>query len=166
MVGKFAALGLAAFFAFPSHSLVGKPAPDFKVQTLDGRVVLLDQYRGKAVLINFWATWCGNCKLEMPWLAELRKQYAGRGFEVLGIMTDSGSQEKIESLVRQYGVEYPILRCNHVTAQAYGGLPDLPESFFVDRKGKIVAVMDGAESKQQIEANIRKALGVSLEGGR
>jgi peroxiredoxin len=166
MVGKIAALGLAAFFAVPGRYMVGRPAPDFTVQTLEGKTVSLDRYRGRAVLISFWATWCGNCKLEMPWLAQLRQKYAGLGFEVLGILTDNASPQKVESLERQYGVQYPILLCNHATAQAYGGLPDLPESFFVDRKGKIIAVMHGADSKQEIEANIQKALGTPREGSR
>jgi peroxiredoxin len=137
---------------------VGNPAPGFAVSTLDGKVVSLHDYRGKAVVVNFWATWCGNCKMEMPWLAQLREKYAVQGFEVLGILTDYASQEKIAALTRSYGVKYPILMCDHKTAHAYGGLPDLPESFFIDRRGMVVAEMDGADSKQQIEADIRKAL--------
>jgi peroxiredoxin len=141
-----------------SSSLIGRPAPAFTVTTLAGKAVSLADYRGKAVLVNFWATWCGNCKLEMPWLAKLREQYAAQGFEVLGIVTDHAPVEKIDSLANRYGVRYPILLCNHETAQAYGGLPDLPESFIIDRHGKIVAEMDGADSEQQIEKNILKAL--------
>jgi peroxiredoxin len=142
-----------------ARSLLGQPAPGFLLTTLDGRPVSLADYRGKAVLVNFWATWCGNCKLEMPWLAELRERYAGQGFEVLGIVTDNAPAEKIESLARKYGVHYPVLVSNHATAQAYGGLPTLPESFFIDRRGRIVAVVSGADSKQEIEASIRRALG-------
>ena len=137
---------------------VNQPAPDFAVTTLDGKSVHLDDFRGKAILVNFWATWCGNCKLEMPWLAELREKYAAQGFEVLGIITENAPHDKVAALTQNYGVRYPIFLCNHATAQAYGGLPDLPESFFIDRHGRIVAEMDGADSKGQIEANIRKAL--------
>jgi thiol-disulfide isomerase/thioredoxin len=143
----------------PFRSLVGQAAPAFTVQSLDdGRAVALADYRGKAVMVNFWATWCGNCKVEMPWLAELREKYAAQGFEVLGIVTDDAPTEKIKALAQKYGVKYPILMCNHKTAQTYGGLPDLPESFLIDRYGKIVAEMDGADSKRQIEENIRKVL--------
>jgi len=77
---------------------------------------------------------------------------------MLGILTNNAAPEEIATLTQKYGVKYPILMCNHKTAQAYGGLPELPVSFFIDRRGIIVAVMDGAESEQQIEANIRKAL--------
>jgi peroxiredoxin len=140
-------------------SLIGKSAPIFSVVSLDGRKVSLADYRGKAVVINFWATWCGNCKLEMPWLARLREKYAGQGFEVLGIVTDNAPTEKINALVEMYSLKYPILECNHATAQAYGGLHDLPQSFFIDRRGKVVAQMDGADSEKEIEANIVKAFG-------
>ena len=138
--------------------LLGKGAPPFSAKTLDGNEVSLTNYEGKVVLVNFWATWCGNCKVEMPWLAQLREKYRSEGFEVLGIVTDGASPEKVAALAEKYGVHYPILACNHATAQAYGGLPDLPESFFIDRHGKIVAVMDGADSKEEIEVNIQKAL--------
>ncbi len=142
----------------PLVDLFGKPAPPFVVTTLEGKHVSLANYRGKALLVNFWATWCGNCKLEMPWLAQLREKYVAQGFEVLGLLTDSATPEKIAPLTRKYGIHYPILLCNHATAQAYGGLPDLPESFFIDRHGKVVAIMEGADSKEEIEANIQKAL--------
>jgi cytochrome c biogenesis protein CcmG/thiol:disulfide interchange protein DsbE len=138
--------------------LLRKPAPNFEVRTLDGKPVFLEDYKGKTLIVNFWATWCGNCKLEMPWLAQLREKYAGQGFEVLGIVTDNAPVSKISALTQKYGVKYPILKCNHKTAQAYGGLPELPASFFIDRRGIIVAVMGGADSEQQIEANVQRAL--------
>ena len=139
--------------------LLDKTAPGFAVRSLDGRSVSLADYHGTAILVNFWATWCGNCKLEMPWLAQLRERYKGDSFEVLGIVTDGASDQKVQQIAAKYGVVYPIFRCNHATAQAYGGLPELPASFFIDKRGKIVAVMNGADSEQEIEANIRKALG-------
>lgn len=143
-----------------SKSLIGKSAPQFVVSTLDGKVVSLADYRGRPLLVNFWATWCGNCKIEMPWLGQLREKYRSQGFEVLGIVTGNAPPEKISALTQKYGVRYPVLLCNHATAQAYGGLPDLPESFFIDKHGRIVAVMDGADSKQEIETNIRRVLGL------
>jgi cytochrome c biogenesis protein CcmG/thiol:disulfide interchange protein DsbE len=141
-----------------NERFVGRSAPEFTVLTLDGRKVALSDYKGKALVVNFWATWCGNCRVEMPWLAQLREKYASQDFEVVGILTNNASRDKVTAITQKYGVKYPILMCNHATAQSYGGLPDLPESFFIDRHGKIVAEMDGADSKELIEANIRKAL--------
>jgi peroxiredoxin len=145
-----------------SRNLIGRQAPAFTVATLDGAQVSLADYRGKAVLVNFWATWCGACKVEIPWLVQLREKYAAQGFEVLGILTNNATPEKIASIKEKYGIKYPILMCNHATAQAYGGLPELPASFFVDRSGKVVAEMGSADSLDEIEVNVRKALG----GGR
>jgi thiol-disulfide isomerase/thioredoxin len=138
--------------------LLGKAAPLFTVKSFAGKEVSLADFKGKAVVVNFWATWCEACRQEMPWLAELREKYAAQGFEVLGIVTDRASSAKIASAVRSYGVNYPILFCNHATAQAFGGLPELPVSFFIDSHGKIVATMTGANSKQEIEARVREIL--------
>jgi cytochrome c biogenesis protein CcmG/thiol:disulfide interchange protein DsbE len=138
--------------------LLGKAAPSLQATTLDGKPIALSDFRGKVLLVNFWATWCGACRLEMPWLSQLREQYGAQGFEVLGLVTDGACDDKVKQVAEKYGVKYPILRCNHKTAQAYGGLPDLPESFFLDRNGKIVAEMSAADSKAEIEANIQQAL--------
>jgi thiol-disulfide isomerase/thioredoxin len=141
-----------------TSGLLGKHAPPFIVTTLDGKEVSFSDYRGKALLVNFWATWCGACKLEMPWLAQLREQYAHQGFEIVGIVTDGATEEKVRQIADKYGVKYQIARCNHKTAQAYGGLPELPESFYIDKHGKVVFAAADAGSKDEIEANIRKLL--------
>lgn len=143
--------------------LLGKHAPSFIVTTLDGKVVSLADYKGKALIVNFWATWCGACKLEMPWLAQLREQYASRGFEIVGIVTDGATEEKVRQIADKYGVKYPVTRCNHKTAQAYGGLPYLPESFYIDKQGKVLLEAADASSKEEIEANIRKLLGLGAK---
>jgi cytochrome c biogenesis protein CcmG/thiol:disulfide interchange protein DsbE len=138
--------------------LIGHPAPDFTVSMLDGKQVSLSAFHGKVLLLNFWATWCGACKVEMPWLAQLREQHAFEGFEVLGVVTDGASDEKIKRVVDASGVKYPIAHCNHKTAQAFGGLPYLPTSFFIDRDGKVIVEFAEADSKAELEAIIRKAL--------
>ncbi len=142
---------------------IGKPAPAFSVMTLGGKEVSLADYKGKALIVNFWATWCGACKLEMPWLAQLRDEYANRGFEVVGIVTDGASEEVVRKIAEKYGVKYTVARCNHKTAQAYGGLPYLPESFYIDRDGNVILASADAGSKEEIEANIRKLLGLGLK---
>jgi cytochrome c biogenesis protein CcmG/thiol:disulfide interchange protein DsbE len=149
--------------------LVDKPAPAFSLEDLSGKKVSLDSYRGKAVLINFWATWCGPCKIETPWLVELRAQYAAQGFEILGVSTDDldrddpaklGTEKKeIARFVEQMHMPYPVLIDGDSVSQPYGGLDELPTSFFVDRKGTVVAAQLGLTSKDDIESHIRKALG-------
>ncbi|MGC1964957.1 MAG: TlpA disulfide reductase family protein, partial [Candidatus Acidiferrales bacterium] len=145
----------------PLPKLVGKAAPAFTVKTLDGHTISLAGYRGKALLVNFWATWCGECLLEMPRLAQLRQEYAGQGFEVLGVLTDDASPEKVRTILRKNGVSYPIALCNHATARKYGGLPYLPVSFYIGRDGKVVDEAAGAASKAEIESKIRETLAAS-----
>ncbi len=150
---------------------MGKPAPAFALEDLSGKKVSLASYKGKAVLVNFWATWCGPCKVETPWLIELRNKYAGQGFEILGISTEGDDLKKddkagwakdkaaIAKFVATEKVPYPILVDGDSLSQAYGGLDAMPTSFFVDRKGTVVAAQMGLTSESDIEANIKKALG-------
>ena len=153
------------------NPLIGKPAPPFSLEDLGGKKVSLADYKGKALLINFWATWCGPCKVETPWLVDLRNQYAPKGFEVLGVSTDDidrddvkmlGSEKKeIADFVERMHMPYPVLIEGDKLSKPYGGLDAMPTSFFVDRNGKIVAATMGISSKDDIEANIKKALGSS-----
>jgi cytochrome c biogenesis protein CcmG/thiol:disulfide interchange protein DsbE len=162
------AAGGAAQFLSP---LKGQPAPGFTLEDLSGNKVSLAGYKGKAVLLNFWATWCGPCKIETPWLIELRNQYASQGFEILGISVDdidrddpaklSGEKQEIARFVQQMHMPYPVLIDGDSLSKPYGGLDALPASFFVDRNGTVVASQLGLTSKAEIEANIRKALGVA-----
>jgi cytochrome c biogenesis protein CcmG/thiol:disulfide interchange protein DsbE len=149
--------------------LMGKPAPAFALEDLTGKKVSLASYKGKALLINFWATWCTPCKIETPWLIELRNQYAPQGFEIIGVSTDdidranpqklSDEKKDIARFVEKMQMPYPVLIDGDAISQPYGGLDSLPTSFFVDRQGNVVAAQLGLTSKDEIEANIRKALG-------
>ena len=140
-------------------NLRGKKAPAFTLKTQDGRKVSLADYKGKAVLVNFWATWCVPCKLEMPWFVDLRKQYAAQGFEILGVNEDEAKDHgQIGKFTRKIGVNYPILLGSDATAKSYGGVDVLPTSFYVGRDGKVVEEAAGLISRDEIEANIKKAL--------
>lgn len=139
--------------------LRGKKAPSFTLKTQDGRKVSLADYKGKAVLVNFWATWCVPCKLEMPWFVDLHKQYASQGFEILGVDEDDEKDHgQIDKFAKKIGVNYPILLGNDTTSKAYGGVDVLPTSFYVGRNGKVVEEAAGLISRDEIEANIKKAL--------
>jgi cytochrome c biogenesis protein CcmG/thiol:disulfide interchange protein DsbE len=150
--------------------LDGKPAPAFALDNLSGDKVTLASYRGKAVMINFWATWCGPCRIETPWIVELRNKYAAQGFEVLGVDTEGDDLEKNDTagwakataaagkFVAEEKIPYPVLLDGDSISHDYGGLDDLPTSYFVDRKGVVVAAQVGLTSESDIESKIEKAL--------
>jgi len=139
--------------------LRGKAAPGFALTSLEGKKVSLSDYKGRPVLVNFWATWCGPCKVEMPWFEELRKQYAGQGFEILGLADDvDAGKDVIAKTAQKTGVTYPILLTDGKVQTAYGGLDVLPMSFYVDKNGVVVEVTAGLGSKDEIEANIKKTI--------
>ncbi len=137
---------------------LASPAPDFTLQSLDGRTMRLSDFRGKAVLLNFWATWCGPCKIEMPWFVELQNQYAAQGFQIVGVAMDDASKEDISKFAKDMGVNYPILIGKESVGDEYGGVPALPESFLIGRDGKIVDKILGLRGKAEIEDAIKKAI--------
>ena len=137
----------------------GTMAPTFELKSIpDGKVVPLTSLRGKAVMVNFWATWCGPCKLEMPWLVDLQKKYGPDGLQIVGVAMDDTAEKDIDAFARKMGVNYIVLQGTEKVGDAYGGVSGLPESFFLDRSGKIVDETVGLVSQSEIENNIKRSL--------
>ena len=142
-----------------ASALQGKPAPDFSLALVDGKATLkLSDFKGKAVLLNFWATWCEPCKIEMPWFVELQKQYGPRGLQVLGVAMDDTDPKDISEFAHKMGVNYPIAVGKEAVGEQYGGIPYLPSTFYIDRDGKVVDRVYGLVSRSEIEDDIKKAL--------
>jgi peroxiredoxin len=141
-----------------SGNLQGQPAPDFSLASLDGKTLKLSDYRGKAVLLNFWATWCEPCKIEMPWFVELQKKYGPQGLQVLGVAMDDASPKEIAEFAQKLGVNYPIVIGKEEIGTQYGGVQFLPSTFYITRDGKILDHVFGLVSRSEIESNIQKAL--------
>jgi peroxiredoxin len=140
-------------------ALRGAPAPDFTLKTLDGKTLTLSDLRGKAVLINFWATWCAPCKIETPWIVDLQKQYEAQGLQVLAVsMDDESSTEDVKKFAQEMKMTYPILRGTEEVGDEYGGVEFLPTIFFVGRDGKVTGRILGLRGRQDIEDNVKKAL--------
>jgi peroxiredoxin len=137
----------------------GSVAPDFELRSLDGKQVRLSDYRGKAVLLNFWATWCAPCKIEMPWFVDLQKQYAPQGLQVIGVAMDDSGDEAIGKFAKEMGVNYPVLIGKEAVGDAYGGVEFLPTTFIIDRQGKVVDRVFGLVGRSEFEDNVKKALG-------
>jgi len=136
-----------------------KPAPDFTLKDADGKTIRLSDYKGKVVLLDFWATWCGPCKIEIPWFIDLQRRNKDRGFEVLGVAMDDDGWESVKPFVSEHGVNYRVVLGNDQTAQTYGGVEALPTSFLIDQAGNIAAVHVGLAPKRDfidgVEALLR-----------
>ncbi len=135
-----------------------KPAPEFSLKDAEGKTVKLADYKNKVVLLNFWATWCGPCKIEIPWFIEFENQYKDKGFAVLGVAMDEEGWEIVKPYIVQKKVNYRVVMGNDIVAQLYGGVDSLPTSFLLDREGRIASVHVGLVSKSEYVSDITKLL--------
>jgi len=140
--------------------LLGKPAPPLSLMDLNGKRVTLSDFKGHPLVINYWATYCGPCKFEMPWLETFSKKYAADGFDVIGVTYDSEvGKDTISKDVQKLGVTYPILLSDPKAEKDYLGDTDgLPISFYVDRTGKVIQVTMGLGSQDQLEAMVKQTI--------
>lgn len=136
-----------------------KVAPDFTLKDAVGKDVKLSSFKGKVVLLNFWATWCGPCKVEMPWFIEFQNKFQGKRFTVLGVSMDEDGWKVVKPYVEARGINYPILLGNEDVAKKYEGLDALPTTLVLDRNGKIDARHMGLVAKSVYEKEIQQLLG-------
>jgi len=144
-----------------SLSFNGQKAPDFALESLDGKTLRLSDFHGKAVLLNFWATWCQPCNIEMRWFEQLHKQHGSQGLQVIGIAMDGAGKDEIAEFGNNLGVDYLILLGKEDVGDAYGGIQFLPATFYVGRDGKVVDKVFGLKGRSEIQDNVKKALGQS-----
>ena len=135
-----------------------KIAPAFELKDAAGKVVRLADYKGKVVVLDFWATWCGPCGIEIPWFVEFQRKYKDRGFEVLGVSMDDDGWKSITPFVAEKKINYRILLGDDKTGDQYGGVEALPTTFVIDRDGRIASVHVGLASRKDFEDAIEKLL--------
>jgi cytochrome c biogenesis protein CcmG/thiol:disulfide interchange protein DsbE len=123
-----------------------KAAPDFSLKDANGQTVKLSDYRGKVILLDFWATWCGPCKIEIPWFIEFEQTYKDKGFSVIGVSMDEEGWTVVKPYIQQRKVNYRVLLGTEQVGQLYGGVDSLPTTYLIDRSGRIAAVHIGLES--------------------
>jgi peroxiredoxin len=132
---------------------------DFTLKDANGADVRLSDYRGKVVLLNFWATWCGPCKLEIPEFVEAYSEYRDRGFVILGVLSeDDPTQDELRAFTSEFKMNYPVFRVHEGVENAFGPLFALPTTFLVDRHGTICMKHMGPVSKEMLEREIRGLL--------
>ena len=149
------AMGWLAACGSPQPAVPTLDLPEIVLEGLDGREVALAGYKGKVLLIDFWATWCAPCKESIPHLSKLQDRYGGRGFEVIGIALDVGGRKVVAPYAEDLAINYEVLLGDEGAARAFGGIPGIPTSFLVDREGQIVrrfvGVIDGEDYAALIE---------------
>jgi peroxiredoxin len=136
----------------------GHNAPDFTLTDLQGNTVKLSDLRGKAVVLNFWATWCPPCKEEIPWFVELQKRYGSQGLQIVGVSMDDGDLKDVEKFAAENSINYPVLLGKEAVAAQYGGIEYLPTTFYIDRDGVVMDRVFGQPGRDEIEKNIKLAI--------
>jgi cytochrome c biogenesis protein CcmG/thiol:disulfide interchange protein DsbE len=133
-------------------------APNFSLQTQNGKAIELSKLKGKVVLVNFWATWCPPCRAEIPDFIELYDSYKSKGFEIVGIALDEDGWSKVAPYIEEVKINYPVVLGSTKVVQQYGGIEAIPTTFIVDKKGYIVACQVGLLSKELLEQKLKSLL--------
>lgn len=160
-----AVLGYAGYQLWPQVAAAmdvggeSRPAPsEVTVRTFEGERVRLGELRGQVVLVNFWATWCPPCRLEMPGFQDVYEEYRDRGFTVLGLTTESAPREEIRPFLAERGVDYPVARATREVERAFGGVTALPTSHLIDRKGRIRHTVRGFFAEVALRRAVERLL--------
>lgn len=137
---------------------LGQPAPDFTLPDSTGSPIKLSAYKGKVVLLDFWATWCTGCKVEIPWYVEFQNKYGKDGLTAIGVSMDDDGWKSVKPFLEEHKLNYPVVIANQDLANRYGGLPSLPMTLLIDRNGKIAEAHAGMVDKDAFENKIKALL--------
>ncbi len=132
-------------------------APDFSLASLSGQNINLADYRGKVVLLDFWATWCGPCRIEIPGFVQLQNKYGSQGFAIIGVSMDDGPAP-VRQFYRAFHMNYPVVMGTDKLGELYGGILGLPTSFLIGRDGRIYAKHVGLTDVSVFESEIKELL--------
>ena len=134
------------------------PAPSWQLRDVDGKTVRSLDFKGKVVILDFWATWCGPCRAELPGFVELQKRYERQGLAVIGVSVDQIGPAEVKKFAQQLGVNYPVVLADADTAQAFGGIDAIPTTILIDREGRIVKQHPGFTEKDEFEKELKPLL--------
>lgn len=133
-------------------------APDFALKDYDGNVVKLSDYKGKVVLLDFWATWCGPCKMEIPGFIKLQQKYRDKGLTIIGISLDQPGWQVVKPFMDEYGINYPIVLGDRNVVMAYGGITGIPTTFVINQQGEVVDKVVGYRPDSYFENVIKQLI--------
>ncbi len=136
----------------------GQAAPDFVLPDSTGLPVKLSAYKGKVVLLDFWATWCTGCKVEIPWYVEFQNKYRNEGLTAIGVSMDDDGWKSVKPFLEEHKLNYPVVIANQDLANRYGGVSSLPLTLLIDRDGKIAESDAGMVDKNAFENKIKALL--------
>ncbi|MFZ0388889.1 MAG: TlpA disulfide reductase family protein [Calditrichia bacterium] len=136
----------------------GPKAPDFTLRNSSGKEIRLSDYKGKVVILDFWATWCGPCRMEIPSFVEMRENYNDKGLEIIGVSLDRDGWQAVNPFVQQYKINYPIVLGTQQIVADYGGINAIPTTFIINKNGEIVDKVIGYKPKSYFENTIQKLL--------
>jgi cytochrome c biogenesis protein CcmG/thiol:disulfide interchange protein DsbE len=149
-------LGAGTLLAAPLDP--GASAPAWKLQDLDGKTVQLSDFKGKVLVLDFWATWCPPCRAEIPGFIALQNEFRDKGVVVVGVSLDQGGTGVVSSFAKAQGMNYPVVMGTDDVAAQYGDIQAIPTTFVIDRSGKVVAKHEGETDQATFEGEINKAL--------
>ncbi|GJQ19846.1 MAG: hypothetical protein HBSIN02_02010 [Bacteroidia bacterium] len=158
MTRVFVLSALALFLLVSAAPAQTRKAPDFKLQTADGTAIELSKLKGKVVVVNFWATWCGPCRREIPDFIEVYAKYKSQGLEIVGIALDEEGFSLVTPFAKRYNIPYPLVVGSGKIVSAYGGFNAIPTTFIIDRNGMIVDEHTGLMTKEQLEQKLKGLL--------
>ena len=130
------------------------PAPAWQLKDVDGKLVSSEQFKGKVVVVDFWATWCGPCRTEIPGYIALQKKYAKDGLVIIGISVDEAGPAVVKEFIAQHGLNYQVVMAEPATSDAFGGVDLYPTTFIIDRNGQMRARKLGAEPTSDFEKQL------------
>lgn len=149
-------------FTSPNEATIASapptPSPAWELKGVDGKPVKSSDFAGKVVILDFWATWCGPCRMEIPGFIELQKQYADKGLVVVGVSLDQDGASVVKSFMDKMGINYPVVLGDETIVNAFGGVEGIPTTFIIDRNGQIVGKHVGYAAKAEFESEIKHLL--------
>jgi len=142
----------------------GKAAPEWQLSDVNGKPLKLADFKGKVVVLDFWATWCPPCRAEIPGLVALQKKYADQGLTIIGVSVDEQGPAVVKPFIQRFAINYPVVMSNEKVLADYGGISAIPTTFIIDRDGNVVSAHQGYTDQATFDSEITPLLQAKARG--